>query len=149
MGLLMLFKMNVRAQLKILMGETHNDPQETSYKLKENIINISLPACNVFRMRNNKLVKSICIYLHHVRKIKRKTNKVMRLNCQVTCLLIIYLYIYIYIYMQKHYFKHFKLNRLFFTAAVQSFDHFSCYWNIKLWFTCNSLTPGHLQYLTV
>ena len=96
MGLLMLFKMNVRGQLKILMGETHNDPQETSYKLKENIINISLPACNVFRMRNNKLVKSICIYLHHVRKIKRKTNKVMRLNCQVTCLLIIYLYIYIY-----------------------------------------------------
>ena len=33
--------MNIRAQLKILMGETHN---HTSYKLKENIIIVSLPA---------------------------------------------------------------------------------------------------------
>ena len=43
-------KINVRAQTKIVM-EKHVITQETSYKLKENIINISLLACNIFRMR--------------------------------------------------------------------------------------------------
>ena len=52
-------KMNTRASMRseFYDGETIIT-QETSYKLKENIINVSLPACNIFRMRNNKLVKS-------------------------------------------------------------------------------------------
>ena len=56
-------QMNIRAQLKILMGKPIIT-QETSYKLKENIINVSLPACNIFRMRSNKVVKSIYIYIY-------------------------------------------------------------------------------------
>ena len=52
--------MNIRAQLKIIKRKPIIT-QETSYKLKENIINVSLPACNIFRMRN-MVVKSIYIY---------------------------------------------------------------------------------------
>ena len=47
-------------------GKTHNITQETSYKLKESIINVSLPAFNIRRMRNNKVVKSIYIYIYTV-----------------------------------------------------------------------------------
>ena len=54
--------MNIRAQLKIIKRKPIIT-QETSYKLKENIINVSLPACNIFRMRN-MVVKSIYIYIN-------------------------------------------------------------------------------------
>ena len=40
--------------------------------------------CNIFRMSNNKVVNSVCmyikLYLYHDRLIKRQTNKVTRLK---------------------------------------------------------------------
>ena len=53
------------AQLKILIGKPIFTQELTHViiKLKENIINVSLPACNIFRMRN-RIVKRIYIDWH-------------------------------------------------------------------------------------